>query len=113
MPLYEYVCRACRHQSDEYQSIHDDRLTICPACGEPEYRRVISVPHTDMKEFHKPIEMFSVALSTDDEIREVQRRCPDVRISADRDDPMYGVPIAASRKQKKAVLRATGFTERN
>jgi len=45
------------------------------------------------------------------EIRAFKQRCPDVDLSDDPDDPMYGVPIARSRKAKLEALKAAGFVE--
>ena len=42
MPTYEYVCEACGHSWDAFQSIKDDPLTKCPSCEAEKARRVIS-----------------------------------------------------------------------
>lgn len=42
MPTYEYVCEACGHQWEAFQSIKDDPLTACPTCEEPKAKRQIS-----------------------------------------------------------------------
>lgn len=42
MPTYEYVCEACGHGWDAFQSIKDDPLKKCPSCGAEAARRVIS-----------------------------------------------------------------------
>nr|PZM95793.1 MAG: FmdB family transcriptional regulator [Actinomycetota bacterium] len=41
MPTYTYACSDCEERFDAVQSIHDDALTTCPACG-GRVRRVIS-----------------------------------------------------------------------
>ena len=41
MPTYDYVCDACSHKCDVFQSIKDPVLTTCPACGEDKLRRLI------------------------------------------------------------------------
>jgi putative FmdB family regulatory protein len=41
LPTYDYVCDACSHTCDVFQSIKDPVLTICPACGEEKLRRKI------------------------------------------------------------------------
>ena len=41
MPTYDYVCDACSHKCDVFQSIKDPVLTTCPACGEEKLRRLI------------------------------------------------------------------------
>jgi putative FmdB family regulatory protein len=33
MPTYDYRCRDCGQSLEVQQSIHDDPLTECPACG--------------------------------------------------------------------------------
>jgi putative FmdB family regulatory protein len=40
--LYDYICDECHNEmKDVYQSIKDDALTTCPACGKSGLRRVI------------------------------------------------------------------------
>lgn len=33
MPIYEYQCKDCGHQSEELQKMSDSPLKKCPACG--------------------------------------------------------------------------------
>ena len=40
MPTYEYVCDACGHQFDEFQSFSDKPLKKCPACKKSKLRRL-------------------------------------------------------------------------
>ena len=40
MPTYQYRCKACGHEFDQFQKFAEDPLTICPSCG-GEIRRVI------------------------------------------------------------------------
>lgn len=113
MPLYQYKCQQCGHAAEEFQKITSDPLPFCPECQAPTYNRVPSVVHTDLREFHKPIEMFSVACNSLDQIRKIQKECPGVEISDDPSSDLYGVPVAKNRAEKKAVLKATGFEESN
>jgi putative FmdB family regulatory protein len=112
MPLYVYKCDECDQVTEEFESIHDDAGTECPVCASSTYRRIPCHTHTDMKEFHKPIEMHSIGLAHLDEIEDFKRRNPDIPCSSDINDPLYGVPIAATRKQKLDVLANEGFEER-
>lgn len=32
MPTYQYVCTACGHAFEKYQSFSEDSLTVCPVC---------------------------------------------------------------------------------
>ncbi|MCC6683326.1 MAG: zinc ribbon domain-containing protein [Phycisphaeraceae bacterium] len=41
MPTYEYICDACGHQFDEFQSITAKPLRKCPECGKSKLRRLI------------------------------------------------------------------------
>jgi len=40
MPTYEYVCEACQHRFDEFQSMKDEALKVCPKCNEASLRRL-------------------------------------------------------------------------
>ena len=40
MPTYEYVCESCGHRFDEFQSMKDDPLKICPKCEQSSLRRL-------------------------------------------------------------------------
>ena len=33
MPTYEYRCKDCDHEFEVFQSIKDDPVDTCPACG--------------------------------------------------------------------------------
>ena len=44
MPIYEYGCRACGHAFETMQKASEPRLTVCPACGEPQLRKLLSAP---------------------------------------------------------------------
>ncbi len=41
MPTYDYVCDACKHQFEEFQSITAAPLKKCPECGRRKLRRLI------------------------------------------------------------------------
>jgi putative FmdB family regulatory protein len=41
MPTYDYVCDACGHAFEEFQSMKDARLRDCPKCGKSKLRRLI------------------------------------------------------------------------
>ncbi len=40
MPTYEYRCTQCEHLFEQFQSIKDEPVKICPRCGGP-VRRLI------------------------------------------------------------------------
>ncbi len=49
MPIYEYACRNCEHTLDALQKISDEPLLECPACGQPQLKRLISAPRFRLK----------------------------------------------------------------
>jgi putative FmdB family regulatory protein len=40
VPTYDYVCDACEHAFEEFQSFSDEILTKCPKCGKKKLRRL-------------------------------------------------------------------------
>lgn len=115
MPIYEYECTECSHADDEYQKMSAEPLTRCPKCNSDAYRKLISCPSGAMeKNFFTPIQMYSIAMDNDDEIKAFRRRCTsnEIDVSMDQNDPMYGIPIARNRRQKLAALQASDYQER-
>jgi putative FmdB family regulatory protein len=41
MPTYDYVCDACEHAFELFQSIKDEAKRKCPECGRLKLRRLI------------------------------------------------------------------------
>lgn len=41
MPIYCYKCFNCDHYEEIKQKFEDEELTICPACNEDKFKRVI------------------------------------------------------------------------
>jgi putative FmdB family regulatory protein len=41
MPTYDYVCDACQHQFEVFQSIKEEPKRKCPECGRQKLRRLI------------------------------------------------------------------------
>lgn len=41
MPTYEYLCEACQHEFEEFQSITAEPLKKCPSCGKKKLKRLI------------------------------------------------------------------------
>jgi putative FmdB family regulatory protein len=41
MPTYDYVCEACDHAFELFQSIKEDAKKKCPECGKQKLRRLI------------------------------------------------------------------------
>ncbi len=42
MPTYEYACKLCGHQFEQFQSMKDAPLRRCPACKKLGLQRLIS-----------------------------------------------------------------------
>ncbi len=43
MPTYRYSCQLCRGGFEQWQSIHDNALTVHPGCGGPVIRVITAV----------------------------------------------------------------------
>ena len=41
MPTYDYVCEACGHAFEHFQSMSSKRLRTCPACGKKKLDRLV------------------------------------------------------------------------
>ncbi len=41
MPTYDYICDACKHEFEAYESITADPRKDCPECGKDSLRRKI------------------------------------------------------------------------
>ncbi len=88
-------------------------LAFCPECKSPHHYRVPPRTHTDMVAYHKPIEMQSIALCNNEDIRAFKRRNPGIEVSEDYNNPLHGVPIARTRRDKLSILRAENWEEKN
>ena len=42
MPIYEYRCQSCDHDLEVMQKLSDPELSDCPACGQPQLKKLIS-----------------------------------------------------------------------
>lgn len=49
MPIYAYKCESCGHAKDVLQKMSDDPLTVCPACGEPSFRKQLTAAGFQLK----------------------------------------------------------------
>ena len=43
MATYEYICRACEHEFEQFQSMKDKSLRKCPKCGKNALERKIGI----------------------------------------------------------------------
>jgi putative FmdB family regulatory protein len=41
MPTYDYICDACKHEFEAFESIKADPQSVCPECSETKLRRKI------------------------------------------------------------------------
>jgi putative FmdB family regulatory protein len=41
MPTYQYQCKKCGHELEEFQSIKEEPLTLCPQCKTNSLARVM------------------------------------------------------------------------
>jgi putative FmdB family regulatory protein len=49
MPIYEYRCSECGHQTEVLQKISEPPLTVCTACGKPSFTKLLSAAGFQLK----------------------------------------------------------------
>ena len=49
MPIYEYRCLECNHQEEHLQKASEPPLTVCPSCGKPSYKKLLSAAGFQLK----------------------------------------------------------------
>ena len=49
MPIYEYRCLDCNHQEEHLQKVSEAPLTVCPSCGKPSYKKLVSAAGFQLK----------------------------------------------------------------
>ncbi len=61
MPTYEYQCKSCEYEFEDFQHITEDPISICPQCDAEEVIRLISSGNFILKGggwyadlYHKP-----------------------------------------------------------
>jgi putative FmdB family regulatory protein len=49
MPIYEYRCADCGFQDEYLQKLSEAPLTVCPSCGKPAFRKLLSAAGFQLK----------------------------------------------------------------
>jgi putative FmdB family regulatory protein len=49
MPIYEYRCSDCGFQDEYLQKVSEVPLTVCPSCGKPTLRKLVSAAGFQLK----------------------------------------------------------------
>lgn len=49
MPIYEYRCSGCGHETEALQKMSDPPLANCPSCGKPALTKLISAAGFQLK----------------------------------------------------------------
>ena len=64
MPLYNYKCRKCEHEFEEFKKIADRNDLVCPKCGQEVFIHIkprkdiaiqVWVPYVEENITHQPI----------------------------------------------------------
>jgi len=49
MPIYEYACKACGHEFEEWQKLSDAPVRKCPSCGKRRVEKLVSMTSFQLK----------------------------------------------------------------
>jgi putative FmdB family regulatory protein len=49
MPIYAYRCNECGHTQDILQKISDPLVTVCPSCGQAEFKKCVTAAGFQLK----------------------------------------------------------------
>jgi putative FmdB family regulatory protein len=49
MPIYGYQCQACGHEFEVMQKMSEPAPSVCPACGKPDVRKLLSAAGFQLK----------------------------------------------------------------
>jgi len=49
MPIYEYRCEQCGFQDEFLQKVSEPPMTVCPSCGKPSFRKLLSAAGFQLK----------------------------------------------------------------
>ncbi|MBB5016961.1 putative FmdB family regulatory protein [Chitinivorax tropicus] len=49
MPIYEYRCSGCGHQKEVMQKMSDAPLTVCPACNQATFSKMLTAAGFQLK----------------------------------------------------------------
>jgi putative FmdB family regulatory protein len=49
MPIYEYRCEECGFQDEFLQKVSEAPMTVCPTCGKPSLRKLLSAAGFQLK----------------------------------------------------------------
>ena len=63
MPAYEYKCNDCNYKFEEFQSIKDDPISICPKCN-GKVKKLISLGASNV-EYANPKEYYEKVIKPD------------------------------------------------
>ena len=105
MPVYQYECE-CGYVVRETRPmcLRNDWM-YCTDCGEAMTLNPAAHSKTHSPNYHKPIELYSMAPETPEQHAELA--------AAGATFNPEGVPIAHNRTEKKRLMRAAGMVEMN
>lgn len=102
---YPYECPNCDHFVLEPASWFAEHKN-CPECNAVVEKVPGAVHRRGLDPvFRKPIEMFSVAPETPDQMAALRKARPETQFTD------QGVPLARTRTEKLAILKAVGYEE--
>jgi putative FmdB family regulatory protein len=120
MPIYAYKCESCGHAKDVLQKMSDDPLTVCPACGQPSFRKQLTAAGfqlkgsgwyvTDFREGSKPAVTPAAAEGASPAVAEPAAKATGESATASSPSPSAVAPAASPAAAAKAPASASPGT---
>lgn len=63
MPVFEYKCDDCGYKFEEFQTVKDDPITICPKC-QGKVKKLISLSYSHV-DYANPSEYYETVIKPD------------------------------------------------
>jgi putative FmdB family regulatory protein len=108
MPIYDYHCDVCDNTFTDYFKFGRvdpiPEVQECPECKQLTAKRQFPCPHAQL-DFHKPIELFSLAPVKKEEVDNFRQQNPDIQCEGDPASDMYGVPVVHNEQERSRVLK--------
>lgn len=113
VPIHSFLCKNCGNLFADYFKLTSavPEVKECPKCHFTSAFKEFPCPHT-IKDFGKPVEMYSVAPVNPEDVEAFARSNPDIKLDTDPNSDMYGVPIVKNESERRKVMKYFGVVDK-